>query len=122
MIDRLLTAAKKSHHESKLTNTMFAYRKPLVALLLNMLALASSQALQSIHWLLLILANGTLSNDKGSSDKAGSKFTKLDVMLTLHSETKPITLIATKLNCYLSPILKKSVCRCGFTPTINRTN
>ena len=100
---------------------MFAYRKPLVALWLNMLALASSQALQSIHWLLLILANGTLSNDKGSSDKTGSKVTKLDVILTIHGNTKPITLIAIKLNCNLSLILKRSVCGCGFTPTINRT-
>lgn len=73
MIDRLLTAAKKSHHESKLTNTMFAYRKPLVALLLNMLALASSQALQSIHWPLLILANGTFPMTRAAVIKLAQK-------------------------------------------------
>ncbi|MBI0427091.1 YceI family protein [Psychrobacter sp. NG27] len=46
---------------------------------------------------------------------------KVDGMLTLHGKTNPITLTATKFNCYLNPILKKPVCGGDFTTTIDRT-
>ena len=46
---------------------------------------------------------------------------KVDGLLTLHGQTNPVTLTATKFNCYLNPILKKSVCGGGFTTTIDRT-
>ncbi|WP_296404479.1 YceI family protein [Psychrobacter sp.] len=47
--------------------------------------------------------------------------TQIDGNLTLHGQTHPVTLQATKFNCYLSPILKKSVCGGDFTTTIDRT-
>ena len=49
-----------------------------------------------------------------------SKVTQVDGNLTLHGETHPVTLTATKLNCYFSPIVKKSVCGGDFTTTIDR--
>lgn len=180
--------------QSLFTNTVSVYRKPLMALLLNMLALASSQAAtynidpthtnvrfavdhfntstntggfynltgqldydpiaKTGYISLLIPLNGLstgnkafditlksddffniekyplasfesskwhFSNDKGGTEKTGLKVTKVDGMLTLHGKTKPITLNATKFNCYLSPILKKSVCGGDFTTTIDRT-
>ncbi|MEN6671074.1 YceI family protein [Psychrobacter sp. B38] len=50
-----------------------------------------------------------------------SEVTKVDGMLTLHGQTNPVTLTATKFNCYLSYVLKKSVCGGDFTTTIDRT-
>lgn len=47
---------------------------------------------------------------------------QVDGNLTLNGKTHPVTLTATKFNCYLSPILKKSVCGGDFTTTIDRTN
>lgn len=55
------------------------------------------------------------------TDKNRSVVTKVDGMLTLHGETNPVTLTATKFNCYLSYVLKKSVCGGDFTTTIDRT-
>ena len=55
-----------------------------------------------------------------STDKKGSDITKVEGMLTLHGKTNPITLTATKFNCYFSPILKKSVCGGNFTTIIDR--
>ena len=55
-----------------------------------------------------------------STDKKGSDITKVEGMLTLHGKTNPITLTATKFNCYFSPILKKSVCGGDFTTIIDR--
>ena len=55
------------------------------------------------------------SNDKGRSD-----VTKVDGLLTLHGKTNPVTLTATKFNCYLSPTVKKTVCGGDFTTTIDR--
>lgn len=47
--------------------------------------------------------------------------TRVDGNLTLHGETHPVSLEATKFNCYLSPVLKKSVCGGDFTTVIDRT-
>lgn len=54
-------------------------------------------------------------------NKDSSKVTKVEGLLTLHGKTNPVTLTATKFNCYLSPILKKSVCGGDFMTTIDRT-
>ncbi|TXD98079.1 hypothetical protein ES754_03795 [Psychrobacter frigidicola] len=39
----------------------------------------------------------------------------------MHGQTHPISLIATKFDCYLKPTLEKSVCGGNFTATIDRT-
>jgi polyisoprenoid-binding protein YceI len=53
--------------------------------------------------------------------KDNSDVIKVDGMLTLHGKSNPITLTATKFNCYFSPIFKKSVCGGDFITTIDRT-
>ncbi len=55
------------------------------------------------------------------TDKTRSEVTRVDGKLTLHGETHPVTLTATKFNCYLSGLLEKSVCGGDFTTTIDRT-
>lgn len=57
-----------------------------------------------------------------SNQKQALPVTHIEGNLTLHGETHPVTLQATKFNCYLSPILKRSVCGGDFTTTIDRTN
>lgn len=54
-------------------------------------------------------------------DKARSEVARVDGKLTLHGETHPITLTATKFDCYVSAALKKSVCGGDFTTLIDRT-
>ena len=56
-----------------------------------------------------------------STEGDKTNVSKVDGMLTLHGKTNPITLTATKFNCYLNPILKKPVCGGDFTTTIDRT-
>ncbi len=56
-----------------------------------------------------------------TNDQASPQVTQVDGKLTLHGETHPVTLTATKFNCYLSPIVKKSVCGGDFITTIDRT-
>ena len=56
-----------------------------------------------------------------TTDKSNPKVARVDGKLTLHGKTNPVTLIATKFNCYFSPLLKKSVCGGDFTTTIDRT-
>ncbi|WP_350562121.1 YceI family protein [Psychrobacter sp. CAL346-MNA-CIBAN-0220] len=56
-----------------------------------------------------------------NNDKAGADVAKVDGNLTMHGVTNPITLTATKFNCYFSFIAKKSVCGGDFTTTIDRT-
>ena len=56
-----------------------------------------------------------------ADDKAGANVTKVDGNLTMHGITNPITLTATKFNCYFSFIAKKPVCGGDFTTTIDRT-
>ncbi|WP_114700444.1 YceI family protein [Psychrobacter proteolyticus] len=47
--------------------------------------------------------------------------TRVDGQLTLHGETHPISLTATKFDCYLNTSIRKDVCGGEFTATINRT-
>ena len=47
--------------------------------------------------------------------------TRVDGQLTLHGETHPISLTATKFECDTNPSLKKEVCGGNFTATIDRT-
>lgn len=56
-----------------------------------------------------------------SNDVTDPTVTKIDGKLTLRGETHPVTLRATKFNCYFSPIVKKPVCGGDFTGVIDRT-
>ena len=49
------------------------------------------------------------------------QITRIDGNLTLHGQTHPVQLTATKYNCYFSLIVKKSVCGGDFTTTIDRS-
>lgn len=51
----------------------------------------------------------------------GEKVSKVTGNLTMLGKTNPVTLTATKFNCYLSPILKAQVCGGDFETTIDRT-
>lgn len=51
----------------------------------------------------------------------GDKVTAVKGDLTLLDQTHPITLTATKFNCYDSPILKTQACGGDFETTIDRT-
>ncbi len=52
---------------------------------------------------------------------AGNKVAAVTGDLTLNGQTNPVTLIATKFNCYDSPILNAEACGGDFTTTIDRT-
>lgn len=56
-----------------------------------------------------------------NDDKVGLQVTQVDGLLTLHGETHPVTLTATKFNCYFNLLLKQPVCGGDFTTTIDRT-
>lgn len=49
------------------------------------------------------------------------KVTKVDGNLTLLGKTNPVSLKATKFNCYDSPMLNANVCGGDFETTIDRT-
>lgn len=51
----------------------------------------------------------------------GEKVTSVEGNLTLLGKTHPVTLTATKFNCYDSPILKTQVCGGDFKTSIDRT-
>lgn len=51
----------------------------------------------------------------------GDKVKSIKGDLTLHGETNPITLTATKFNCYDSPVLGVEACGGDFETTIDRT-
>lgn len=51
----------------------------------------------------------------------GDKVESIDGNLTLMGQTHPITLNATKFNCYQSPILKAKVCGGDFQTQLDRT-
>ena len=59
--------------------------------------------------------------DGDDSSDGQAKVTQVDGNLTMHGKTYPVTLQATKFNCYFSPVYKKSVCGGDFTTTIDRT-
>ena len=50
----------------------------------------------------------------------GNEVAKVEGNLTMHGVTNPVTLTATKFNCYFSFIAKKQVCGGDFTTTIDR--
>lgn len=56
-----------------------------------------------------------------NQNKSFPKILKVDGNLTLHGETHPISLTATKFDCYLHPAFKKDVCNGNFTATVDRT-
>ncbi|MBP3946094.1 YceI family protein [Psychrobacter sp. K31L] len=56
-----------------------------------------------------------------NQNKSLPKILKVDGNLTLHGETHPISLTATKFDCYLHPAFKKDVCNGNFTATVDRT-
>ena len=56
-----------------------------------------------------------------NQNKSLPKILKVDGDLTLHGETHPISLTATKFDCYLHPALKKDICNGNFTATVDRT-
>lgn len=60
------------------------------------------------------------SNDDDSN--LPHKVTAIDGNLTMHGKTHPVTLTATRFNCYFSPVVKKTMCGGDFTTTIDRTN
>lgn len=51
----------------------------------------------------------------------GDKPSKIDGELTLVGKTVPVTLTATKFNCYDNPMLKAKSCGGDFETTIDRT-
>lgn len=55
-----------------------------------------------------------------ADNKPESPVTKIDGDLSMHGQTHPVTLTATKFNCYFSFIAKKKVCGGDFTTTIDR--
>ncbi|QMT30407.1 YceI family protein [Alysiella filiformis] len=52
---------------------------------------------------------------------SGSKVKAVEGNLTLLGKTHPVTLKASKFNCYPSPMLKTEVCGGDFKTTIDRT-
>ncbi|MDN3452993.1 MULTISPECIES: YceI family protein [unclassified Psychrobacter] len=54
-------------------------------------------------------------------DKKSPQVSQIDGQLTLHGETHPISLTATKFDCYLNTSIRKYVCGGDFTATIDRT-
>ena len=51
----------------------------------------------------------------------GNKVFRVDGQLTMLGQTHPVSLKATKFNCYQSPMLKTEVCGGDFETTIDRT-
>ena len=52
----------------------------------------------------------------------GDKVSEVSGTLTLLGKTNPVTLKATKFNCYMSPMLKVEVCGGDFETTIVRSS
>lgn len=52
----------------------------------------------------------------------GDKVTTVTGNLTLHGQTKPVTLKALNYNCYQNPMLKREVCGGDFETTITRSD
>ncbi|NYG32779.1 polyisoprenoid-binding protein [Sphaerotilus montanus] len=51
----------------------------------------------------------------------GDKVKEVTGQFTLMGKTNPVTLKATKFNCYMSPIIKREVCGGDFEATIKRS-
>jgi polyisoprenoid-binding protein YceI len=59
-----------------------------------------------------------------TSDKfifEGDKVSEVQGQLTLKGQTHPVTLKATKFNCYINPLMKREVCGGDFETTIQRS-
>jgi len=57
--------------------------------------------------------------DKFSFD--GDKVTSVSGTLTLLGKSQPVTLTATRFNCYLNPMFKREVCGGDFETTLQRS-
>jgi polyisoprenoid-binding protein YceI len=64
-------------------------------------------------------SSGKFSADKFVFD--GDKVSEVAGTLTLLGKTQPVTLKATRFNCYVNPMLKREVCGGDFETTITRT-
>ena len=51
----------------------------------------------------------------------GDKVTAVDGTLTMLGKTNPVTLKASRFNCYQSPMLKREICGGDFEATIQRS-
>ena len=51
----------------------------------------------------------------------GDKVKEVTGQVTLMGKTNPVTLKATKFNCYMSPMIKREVCGGDFEATIKRS-
>lgn len=51
----------------------------------------------------------------------GDKVSEVQGQLTLKGQTHPVTLKATKFNCYINPLIKREVCGGDFETTIQRS-
>ncbi len=51
----------------------------------------------------------------------GDKITALSGVLTLLGKAQPVTLLATRFNCYENPRIKRQVCGGDFSTTIRRS-
>ncbi|MBX3643222.1 MAG: polyisoprenoid-binding protein [Rubrivivax sp.] len=51
----------------------------------------------------------------------GDKVSEVQGQLTLKGQTHPVTLKATKFNCYTNPLVKREVCGGDFETTIQRS-
>ena len=51
----------------------------------------------------------------------GDKVSEVTGMLTLLGKTNPVTLKASRFNCYMSPLFKREVCGGDFETTIQRS-
>jgi polyisoprenoid-binding protein YceI len=51
----------------------------------------------------------------------GDKVSEVHGQLTLKGQTHPVTLKATKFNCYINPLIKREVCGGDFETTIQRS-
>ena len=57
----------------------------------------------------------------GKNKDGVNRVSRVDGQLTLLGQTHPVTLTATKFNCYQSPRLKTQVCGGDFVTSIDRT-
>jgi polyisoprenoid-binding protein YceI len=53
---------------------------------------------------------------------SGDKVTEVNGTLTLMGQTRPVTLKASRFNCYLSPLINRQVCGGDFETTVERSN
>ena len=51
----------------------------------------------------------------------GDKVSEVGGTLTLLGKSRPVTLKASRFNCYLSPMIKRQVCGGDFETTIQRS-